>query len=146
MPFTIFSHCYLLPCIAPFPPDQCCPNFRIIFKPLSSNFEMGRGVQNKIYMFIFEASPCPSLANSSTKTFFGLSRVNLFVVEICLNTVSLQVVFFSRFLMIWTLHCNLRRLATVSSAFQLLNFHGSVLQIFISCCNNNDIEQMSNHC
>ena len=25
----------------------------------------------------------PSLANSNTKTFFGLSRVNLFVVEIC---------------------------------------------------------------
>ena len=25
----------------------------------------------------------PSLANSHTKTFFGLSRVNLFVVEIC---------------------------------------------------------------
>ena len=45
----------LLPCIAPFPPDQCCPNFRIIFKLLGSNFEMGRGVQNKIYMFIFEA-------------------------------------------------------------------------------------------
>ena len=41
---------------------------------------------------------------------------------------------------------NLRRLATVSSAFQLLNFDGSVLQIFISCCNNNDIKQMSNHC
>ena len=34
----------------------------------------------------------------------------------------------------------------VSSAFQLLNFDGSALQIFISCCNNNDIKQMSNHC
>ena len=40
----------------------------------------------------------------------------------------------------------LRRLATVSSAFQLLNFDGSVLQIFISCYNNNDIDQMSNQC
>ena len=40
----------------------------------------------------------------------------------------------------------LRRLTTVSSNFKLLNFDGSVLQIFISCCNNNDIDQMSNHC
>ena len=41
---------------------------------------------------------------------------------------------------------DLRRLATVSSTFQLLNFDGSVLQIFISYCYNNAIEQMSNHC
>ena len=34
----------------------------------------------------------------------------------------------------------------ISSAFQVLNFDGSVLQIFISCCNNNDIDQMSNLC
>ena len=52
---AIYDIFILLPCIAPFPPDQCCPNFRIIFKLLGSNFEMGRGVQNKIYMFIFEA-------------------------------------------------------------------------------------------
>ena len=37
------------------------------------------------------------------------------------------------------------RLTTVSSNFKLLNFDGPVLQIFNSCCYNNDIEQMSNH-
>ena len=30
--------------------------------------------------------------------------------------------------------------------FQFLNFDGSVLQIVISCCYNNDIKQMCNHC
>ena len=43
---AIYDIFILLPCIAPFPPDQCCPNFRIIFKLSGSNFEMGRGVQN----------------------------------------------------------------------------------------------------
>ena len=41
---------------------------------------------------------------------------------------------------------HLRRLAMVSSTFQLLNFDGSVLQIFISCCYNKDIKQIPNHC
>ena len=40
----------------------------------------------------------------------------------------------------------LRRLTMVSSTFQFLNFDGSVLQIFISCCYNNDIKQISDHC
>ena len=40
----------------------------------------------------------------------------------------------------------LRRLTTVSSNFELLNFDGSVLQMFINCCYNNDIKQIPNHC
>ena len=40
----------------------------------------------------------------------------------------------------------LRRLTTVSSNFKLLNFDEPILQIFISCCYNNGIKQMSNHC
>ena len=32
------------------------------------------------------------------------------------------------------------------NGFQFLNFNGSVLQIFISCCYNNDIKQMPEHC
>ena len=50
----------------------------------------------------------PSYAKSNTKTFFGLLRVNLNVIETCKNTVLLvQHFFFSCFLVIWTFHFNL---------------------------------------
>ena len=49
----------------------------------------------------------PSYAKSNTKTFFGLLRVNLTVIETCKNTLLLQRFFFSCFLMIWTFHFNL---------------------------------------
>ena len=46
--------------VAPSLPDQCCPNFRIILKPLSNNFEMGRGEGglNKRHLFILRAKAC----------------------------------------------------------------------------------------
>ena len=37
----------------------------------------------------------PSYAKSNTKTFFGLLRVNLNVIETCKNTLLLQCFFFS---------------------------------------------------
>ena len=45
-----------------------------------------------------------------------------------------------------TLNSIFLRLQTVSSGFKFLFFDGSLLQIFISCCYNNDMSQMSNHC
>ena len=57
--------------------------------------------------FIFVLDLESFLRKRNTKTFFGLLRVNLNVIETCKNTVLLQRFFFSCFLMIWTVHFNL---------------------------------------
>ena len=73
----------------------------------------------------------------SIKRFNKIARIELSLVNLQLFTRVHP--FFNNFKL-------LRRLTTVSSNFKLLNFDEPVLQIFISCCYNNDIKLMSNHC